>query len=218
MPTLKSDGYEIHRNIFSSEEAKDLRLEAAQISKSSGTTCVRGITEKSDVFKALAKDPRLTKLLTKELKPVRSILFDKTPHENWPVAWHQDLTITVKEKHDLKNYEPWSQKDGIPHVQPPLSLLQNMATIRIHLDETNKGNGALHIIPKSYLLGKIPSSCIQEQINDTEVICECSPGDVLIMSPLILHASRRSTKPSHRRIIHFEYAQLSDLHPELSWS
>ena len=31
-------------------------------------------------------------------EPVRAILFDKTAGANWKVAWHQDLSIAVKEK------------------------------------------------------------------------------------------------------------------------
>jgi hypothetical protein len=30
-------------------------------------------------------------------KPVRAILFNKTPEANWSLAWHQDRTICVKE-------------------------------------------------------------------------------------------------------------------------
>lgn len=157
-PNLKTSGYEIHRSIFSTGEIEELRQEAIRLSSNFGTACVRRITEKSPLLKQLAKDSRLTNLLNKDLKPVRSILFDKTPNENWPVAWHQDLTIAVKEKRALENYGPWSTKDKIPHVQPPLQLLQNMATIRIHLDETDESNGALQVIPKSHLLGKIPSA------------------------------------------------------------
>src|SRR5262245_300754 len=32
---------------------------------------------------------------------VRGIMFDKTPEANWKVAWHQDLTIAVRERIDL---------------------------------------------------------------------------------------------------------------------
>jgi hypothetical protein len=47
--------------------------------------------------------------------------------------------------------------------------------------------------------------------------CICEPGDVLLMSPLLLHSSLRSTKPNRRRILHFEYAPPNALDPRLTW-
>jgi hypothetical protein len=37
---------------------------------------------------------------------VKSIYFDKPETSNWHVAWHQDLTISVDRKIDLKGYGP----------------------------------------------------------------------------------------------------------------
>ncbi|MBG7609140.1 MAG: phytanoyl-CoA dioxygenase family protein [Verrucomicrobia bacterium] len=81
---------------------------------------------------------------------MRSILFDKTATENGPVAWHQGLTICTKQEIPTEGYGPWSNKDGVPHVQPPVALLKTMVTTRIHLDPTNSNNGALMVIPGSH--------------------------------------------------------------------
>ena len=67
--------------------------------------------------------------------PVRSIFFDKSPDRNWHVAWHQDLSICVKERHDLPEFNAWSIKEGVQHVQPPPAVLEQMLTIRLHLDD-----------------------------------------------------------------------------------
>ena len=139
-----------------------------------------------------------------QLQSIRSILFDKTPSENWPVGWHQDLTICTKSEAACEGYGPWSVKDGIPHVQPPVELLKSMVTARIHLDPTDSTNGALMVVPGSHLDGRIPPSSIAGRTPGNAHICECDPGDILLMSPLILHSSRRSTAPNRRRIIHFE--------------
>src|SRR5262252_6578816 len=34
-------------------------------------------------------------------RPVRALLFDKTPGSNWALAWHQDRTIVVAERRDV---------------------------------------------------------------------------------------------------------------------
>lgn len=217
MSSLELDGYEIHRGILPETDLAALRSEADRLASASGTTCVRHLRQKSALFADLPHDPRLLRLLPPGLSPVRSILFDKTPAENWPVPWHQDLTITVQREVSLEDHGPWSVKDGIPHVQPPVALLQQMATIRIHLDPTPIDNGPLKIIPRSHRLGKIPSDKVSEYADSSELICPCAAGDILIMSPLILHSSRRSTNPRRRRVLHFEYAPTTQLHPHLNW-
>lgn len=114
-------------------------------------------------------------------------------------------------------YGPWSVKDGVVHVQPPSALLEQMITVRIHLDETSAGNGALKVIPGSHQLGKIPAESIRAHAEGSHVVCECEPGDVLLMSPLLLHASSRSVTPSRRRIVHIEYAPPLALEKGLIW-
>src|SRR5258708_10336185 len=53
---------------------------------------------------------------------VRGLFFDKTQEANWKVPWHQDLTIVVKERLEVQGFGPWSIKEGVPHVQPPVAL------------------------------------------------------------------------------------------------
>ena len=128
------------------------------------------------------------------------------------------MTIAVEFKIDVAGYGPWSLKEEIVHVQPPIELLNNMVTVRIHLDETPESNGALRVVPKTHDFGKIPSNDIKFQVGESAVTCECHAGDVLLMSPLILHSSARSKVPKRRRVVHFEFASLSDLDPQLRWS
>lgn len=209
-----NEGVLIHRGVFTPAEVEALRTACDTVAAEAGTTCVRRIRAKSPELHKLANDSRLLDRIPPGFQVVRSILFDKTPDENWPVAWHQDLTIAVTQQMDLTGYGPWSIKDGTIHVQPPEEVLKSMLTLRIHLDETPASNGALRIVPGSHL-HRQPTI---ENPEAREVVCECHPGDVLAMSPLILHASSRSMIPSRRRIIHFEYADPSALHPLLDWS
>jgi hypothetical protein len=62
------------------------------------------------------------------------------------VAYHQDLTISVDKKAAIEDFGPWTIKQNQYAVQPPLQILENIYTIRIHLDETNQDNGALKVI------------------------------------------------------------------------
>lgn len=138
---------------------------------------------------------------------VKAILFDKTAEANWKVAWHQDLTIAVKEKKAVEGFSAWSEKAGIPHVQPPVEILENLLTLRIHLDDCDADNGALKVMPKSHLHGKLDSEQISH-LGETgkAYICTAKAGDVLAMRPLLLHSSSASVQPCHRRVLHIEYA------------
>lgn len=150
--------------------------------------------------------------------PVRALFFDKTPEANWPVLWHQDLTIAVAERHDLEGWGPWSVKAGVPHVEPPATLLATMLTIRLHLDECHADNGPLRVIPGSHQLGRLTRDRIRATREKCgEAVCTVPSGSALLMRPLLLHASSPARSPSHRRVIHLEYARADTLPHPLRW-
>jgi hypothetical protein len=68
-------------------------------------------------------------IIGKSCFAVRAIFFNKTPEANWRIAWHQDLTITVREKRDTPGFSSWSVKDGVAHVQPTAEILERMLAI-----------------------------------------------------------------------------------------
>jgi ectoine hydroxylase-related dioxygenase (phytanoyl-CoA dioxygenase family) len=139
--------------------------------------------------------------------PVRGIYFDKRPETNWLVAWHQDLTLAVKEHVEVPGFGPWSVKDGVPHVQPPVMLLEQMLAVRLHLDDTDASNGALRVLSGTHQLGRLSAGAIQNcRESYEEIFCEAKAGDVLLMRTLMLHASSRSTSERRRRVLHIEYA------------
>jgi ectoine hydroxylase-related dioxygenase (phytanoyl-CoA dioxygenase family) len=101
-------------------------------------------------------------------------------------------------------------------VQPPLDILENIFTIRIHLDETDENNGALKIIPKSHAKGICRPETIDWSL-ETENICNVEKGGVMIMKPLLLHGSNRTTNGKKRRVIHIEFSD-KELPEQLCWS
>jgi ectoine hydroxylase-related dioxygenase (phytanoyl-CoA dioxygenase family) len=156
-------------------------------------------------------------LLGNNAKVVRGIYFDKHKEANWKVAWHQDLTIAVRQRLNVAGFGPWSMKAGIPHVQPPVSVLENMLTLRLHLDHTDEANGALRVLPGSHKHGRLSAQEIQSwQERDEIVTCEVAKGGAMLMRPLLLHASSAAKNPRHRRVLHFEYSS-SDLPDGLEW-
>lgn len=148
---------------------------------------------------------------------VRGIFFDKRPETNWLVAWHQDLTLAVRERVDVPGWGPWSVKEGVPHVQPPVDCLEQMLTVRVHLDDADESNGALRVLAGTHRLGRLDAESIAKcRVTHAERVCAVKAGDALLMRPLLLHASSRLTSERRRRVLHIEFAGYS-LPERLEW-
>lgn len=147
---------------------------------------------------------------------VKSIYFDKPETSNWYVAYHQDLTISVDKKLELTGFGPWTTKQNQFAVQPPLNILENIYTIRIHLDETDENNGALKVVPQSHAKGIYRPETIDWTV-ETEEICKVEKGGVMLMKPLTLHGSNRTTNGKKRRVIHIEFSD-AELPEVLQWA
>jgi ectoine hydroxylase-related dioxygenase (phytanoyl-CoA dioxygenase family) len=147
---------------------------------------------------------------------VRAIYFEKSPDANWKVAWHQDLSIAVKEKHEVIGFGPWSEKEGVTHVQPPAEFMAKMVALRLHLDDNTSENGPLKVIPGSHLHGRLSTSATEQWKTHAAVECLSPAGSVLLMRPLLLHSSSASKKPLNRRVLHIEFANF-DLPAPLVW-
>ena len=213
---MELEGFTIVPSILGDDELQDLLTALGSVSGAGR----RGLLA-MPVVAALAHSPKLLKLvrpyLPLEPLPVRAIYFDKSREANWLVPWHQDLTLALQARAEVEGFGPWSVKDGIPHVQPPVACLERMLTLRLHLDETDATNGALRVLPGSHRFGRLSAAAIQDfRTWQPEVLCVAAAGDALLMRPLLLHASSRSTSPRHRRILHIEYAAFA-LPAELQW-
>lgn len=154
---------------------------------------------------AVASDPRL-KPFVGEGKPVRAILFDKTPGANWNLGFHQDRALALAERIEVDGFTGWSEKDGVPHAIAPAAVLERMISVRISLDDCDLTNGPLRVLPRTHLAGLIPRERVaelREQIE--EVSCTVNAGGLVLMKPLLLHASSAATSPRHRRVLHIEF-------------
>jgi len=156
-------------------------------------------------------------LVGPKARPTKATVFDKRPEANWTLPLHQDLTITVKAQADVRGYTHWSVKAGVPHVQPPVPVLERIVALRVHLDDCPAENGALEVVPGSHRLGRIPAKDLQAMHASGKMIpCPAAAGDVLAMRPLLVHGSGKAKYPHRRRVLHIEYSA-SDLDAPLEW-
>ena len=149
---------------------------------------------------------------------VRAIYFNKSANNNWLVPWHQDKTIAVSERLDIKGWRSWSIKNGKPHVQPPSSVLNDMVTFRINLDDVTKDNGCLKVIPGSHKRGILSQNAITDMVAVSEIThCFAPKASALVMKPLIIHSSNKAKIPDNRRVLHIEYSSFQ-LPGGLKWA
>ena len=70
----------------------------------------------------------------------------------------------------------------MPHVEAPPAILEQMVTMRIHLDDVTEENGPLRVQPGSHRLS------IENIVGAGQCIL-ANRGDVLLMRPLLLHSA-----------------------------
>lgn len=156
-------------------------------------------------------------VLGRNSRPVRAILFDKTPKTNWSLGWHQDRTICVRAKFITNGFGPWSIKAGMHHVTPPIDLLARMVTLRIHLDNVPASNAPLLIAPGSHAHGRISIHQVPEIVRRCGTrACLARAGDVWLYATPILHASEAASVPGRRRVLQVDFAA-EELPGGLKW-
>jgi hypothetical protein len=213
---LQESGFSIIDNVFSEEEVaaiietiNNIDTSGPAFRKTNDLFAIRRFVKEVPGISQFIFTSRLRTIIDQLFGPdyflVKSIYFDKPEQSNWFVAYHQDLTISVDQKKQVEGFDQWTVKNDQFAVQPPLTLLENIFTIRIHLDDTDENNGALKIVPGSHHKGIYRPETIDWSIEKEEV-CKVPRGGIMIMQPLLLHASNRTVNNNKRRVIHLEFS------------
>jgi ectoine hydroxylase-related dioxygenase (phytanoyl-CoA dioxygenase family) len=225
--TFRRDGFFIRDGVLPADEVEKLHQAVAaipdgeQVRRKRSVYGVRNLLEICPAVRTLAAQLEIrqfvTPILGEHAFAVRAIFFDKVPEANWSLFWHQDNVIAVARRQDVPGYVGWSQKAGVWQVQPPAEVLANMIAVRVHLDDCGAHNGPLRVIPGSHRHGWLDDQLDDWKSRGTEIVCTVSSGGVVMMCPLILHASGPSESVGHRRVIHIEFAA-AELPGGLDWN
>jgi ectoine hydroxylase-related dioxygenase (phytanoyl-CoA dioxygenase family) len=221
------EGFAVVENIFSDKEINNIVTTIEQVDdsrpafrKTKDVFAIRQFFKEVPEAAPVVFNNTFTSLITSIFGGgyfvAKSIYFDKPAGSNWFVSYHQDLTISVDKKTEQEGFDFWTVKQNQFAVQPPLKILQDNFTVRIHLDDTNEENGALKVIPKSHCKKVYRPETI-DWLHEEEHICTVSKGGVMFMKPLLLHASGRTTNNNKRRVIHIEFSK-SILPGQLQWA
>lgn len=199
---------------------ENAQKDAVNFRKSADVFAIRQFLKEIPEVASFIFNEKLNTLISKNFGDdyfvVKSIYFDKPPQSNWFVAWHQDLTISVDQKTALENFGSWTVKHNQYAVQPPVQILENIFTIRIHLDDTDENNGALKIIPGSHDKG-VQRVDEKRYTEKDGIYCPVPKGGIMLMKPLLFHSSSRTTNTQQRRVIHIEFSNC-ELPQPLQWA
>ena len=227
---INSEGFTIINNVYSDNEIEKLISLIENITENSTENSTFRKSQDLFAIRQFHKEipETIPYIFNENLKDIlesnfgkgyfitKSIYFDKPEKSNWFVAYHQDLTISVDKKVEIENFGNWTIKQNQFSVQPPKEILEDNFTIRIHIDKTTKDNGALKVINNSHSKGILRIENLNFE-KEKETICEVEEGGVMIMKPLLFHASNKTTNNQRRRVIHIEFSK-KQLPKGLEWS
>jgi hypothetical protein len=195
------DGFECIPGLLCETERLRVSTELSASGLASGNTrCLLGYAWCAALAKALRRNLRMAACIPADFLAVQCTYFEKSAQHNWLVPLHQGLSVPVAERVDHPNLCGWSKH----FVQAPSDLLSCLIAVRLHIDDCGPHDGALRVILGSHVHGRISASRTSETGAQQDAVpCIAEAGDALIMRPLLLHASSKSSGASRRRVLHF---------------
>ena len=158
----------------------------------------------ADLARRLLADARVAAAIPRTHVPVQCTSFEKSLERNWLVAVHQDVAIPVAARFEHPALNGWSNKGGTWFVQPPVSVLEQLVALRLHIDDCGIDDGPLAVVAGSHRAGRLADvQAIELRDARGTVACTVPRGGAMLMRPLLLHASSRASGKSRRRVLHF---------------
>lgn len=215
---LSTQGFAVVRDVLAPDECEEIVASIHNApSASVGTRSLLAHGWCKALAGRLRAHPKLAPLLPAGFVATQCTFFTKSSSRNWLVPIHQDLSIPVAERVDSPHLHGWSEKEGALFVQPPIELLEQLIAVRLHLDPCGLADGPLQLVPGSHLHGRVvPEAAVAARHTQETVSCTLERGDVLLMRPLLLHASSKASGTSLRRVLHFLFGP-RDLPCGLRW-
>jgi hypothetical protein len=202
---FETDGYLVTSPLFSGDACRVLDSQISSMTLlGPGSRSLLEHAWCTKLARELREHPALSQLLPATFVATQCTLFEKSLERNWLVALHQDLSIPVAEKIAHPTLSGWSEKEGTIFVQAPMDVLHQLIAVRLHVDGCTASDGALRVVPGSHLQGRANQSSAQAlKTTSGELVCPVLRGGAMLMRPLLLHASSKTTGHSKRRVLHF---------------
>ncbi len=226
MDALERDGFHLEPGVLDDARVTALcaaleSIDGLSVRRRREVYAIRNLFDAAPEIRELARCAAVrglaSAILGEQCFAVQALLLDKIPDANWKVPFHQDLYLPLAARGDADGFSGWSEKAGVVHAKPPIRVLENVLTLRVHLDDCRSENGPLRVIPGSHRAGELSGPEIKRwQETSGDVACLAPRGSVLLMRPLLLHASSPAQSPAHRRVIQLQFTH-QELPCGLQW-
>jgi hypothetical protein len=205
---VERDGFAIVNGALSSELADEISFAIA--SSFGGIFALRNLFDLVPSTRSLLQAPALREpvgaILGREAFCVRGLFLDRPPRPDWRVRFRQDSSVVVRERTEVTGFGPWTTKGGVQHVAAPPGTLSSMLTLRVHLDEGGEDGGAGRVVPGSHLYGRLPEDSIEQFTRYDVTSCSVAKGGLLVMRPLVLHASGVGRNRGPMRVVQLDFS------------
>ena len=123
--------------------------------------------------------------------------FDKNKNRNWQVPMHIDEMVPILDESVARNngVTEFCIKDGQLYGKSSKVHMELTIAARLSLDDSHLDNGPLIVIPGSHL----------GNFKECETPLTTKAGDVIVMSPLLMHASSKMKVCTRRRVMHYNF-------------
>lgn len=208
------DGFVVVKQLFTPEEAEELKHEASAIMSKHGVEednsigVFLGFVSESSLFKEAAAKSALVDVLKEVVGDYVIFLNDKMVFKNastdYGSPWHQDHPYW----NGSHKYSVW-----------------------IALDDATKENGCLRVIPGSHLTGIIlhdgeatdgkgfANRLNEAAIDETKIVdLQVSRGDAVVFHDLLIHASYPNKSGADRWALISTYKDGTQEDPEYPWA
>ncbi len=202
---FNTNGFALVPRIIPVDECKTIEQSVAgALRDSAGTRNLLSSNWCKSLASKISQHPWISSELPATFVAVQCTLFEKSASKNWLVPVHQDLSIPVAERVQDPVLNGWFEKVGQLYVHAPLALLQQLLSVRLHIDDCGADDGPLQVLAGSHRNGLMGvEAAFAARQTQTPVSCLARQGDAMLMRPLLVHSSSRSTGSSKRRVLHF---------------
>jgi ectoine hydroxylase-related dioxygenase (phytanoyl-CoA dioxygenase family) len=208
---FEENGFVVTAPLFDPEECDAIARNVTTVNfENAGTRNLLTFPWCVSLVRLIRSHPAVAPLLPGSAVASQCTLFEKSVDRNWLVSLHQDLSIPVAGKVEHPDIAGWSVKEGTVFAQPPTSLLAGLVAVRLHLDDCGSDDGPLRVVPGSHRSGRLDCEvAIAKRQQLGEMICAAPRGSAVLMRPLLLHASSKSSSGNRRRVLHFLFGPSS---------
>ena len=204
--TIDSDGFQYFVGAFGSDEIADIgQILDAIPSNAAGRRWAGDNLAELLVLPAMTAVKHKLADVFPGFHALRVVAFRKDEAANWFVPAHQDRSIPIPTQNPPEGFtRPTHKQDGW-QAEAPLGVLQSMRNFRIFVDDATEADGPLEVIAGSHLLGRIEQAAIPGIVAQTEWWpLTGKAGDMVVLSPMLLHRSIKAKQPRGRRVLQIE--------------